>query len=109
MGTAGMLIGGGLLGVGAAALSSKKNKYGMTGDAHSTMMASYPTTPEAPTPDAAGTGADPSATDNARMEAEREKERQAALLRQQQAREVFTSGLGADGEAGTSRKSLLGG
>lgn len=108
MGTAGILIGGGLLGVGAAALASKKNKYSMSSDTHSSMTASQPEVPETPLSATPESG-DTSTTDNAQMEAEREKERQAALLRQQRAQEVFTSGLGADGSASTAKKSLLGG
>ena len=48
-------------------------------------------------------------TNNAMMEAERDKEKQAALLRQQRNDVINTSGLGAAGVASTQKKSLLGG
>lgn len=48
-------------------------------------------------------------TNNPLMEAEREKEKQAALLRERRNAEILTSGLGASGIASTQKKSLLGG
>ena len=108
MGVAGAVIGGALLGMGAASMSQKKANYSYASDVHSTMTPSKPTTPEPPSsietnPDETSAGS------NALMEAEREKERQQAALRKQNAREVFTSGLGAAGMADTAKKSLLGG
>lgn len=106
MGATGAILGGTLLGLGMAGMS-KSSSYSTASEVHSTMVPSMPETPEAPvsvteTPEADG-------QQNALMEAAREKERQAALLRQQQAQEVFTSGLGASGLADTSKKTLLGG
>jgi hypothetical protein len=43
------------------------------------------------------------------MEEAREREKREAALRRRQAQEIFTSGLGAAGLAGTSKKTLLGG
>ena len=100
---AGLLLGGGLLSIGASSMASKKQSYAASFG--STAVAAAPEAPTAPNP----TATDGSATENALMEAEREKERQAALLRRQQAPEVFTSGLGAGGLAQTARKTLLGG
>ena len=106
MGTAGLVLGATALGVGAAALGKKKN-MSYASEVHSTMTPNKPETPEAPsTPTETTTGA---STDNSLMEAERERERQRAALRQQQAQEIFTSGLGASGLAETSKKTLLGG
>lgn len=105
MGVMGSTLGGALLGIGMAGMS-KKPSYSMASDVHSSMTPSKPETPEAPTPVETGPG---DSTQNAGMEAEREKEKQQAAWRQQQAQEVFTSGLGATGLAETSKKSLLGG
>ncbi len=107
MGVAAAVIGGGLLGLGAAAKMSKKASYVPPSQAASTMAPGRPVAPAVP--EASPEAADPSATQNERMEAERERERQAALFRQRQAQEVFTSGLGASGTATTGRKALLGG
>ena len=106
MGATGAVLGGTLLGLGVAGMS-KKQSYSMASEVHSTMVPSLPETPEAPASVAEKPEAD--GQENALMEEAREKERQAALLRQQQAQEVFTSGLGASGMAETSRKTLLGG
>ncbi len=107
----GAVVGGALLGLG---LASGMNKGGGTlqlaTDVHSGMAPSKPVTPEAPVSAMPVTAGDGTAlTANALMEAEREKERQKAVLRMQQAQEVFTSGLGASGLAETAKKSLLGG
>ncbi len=107
MGVAAAVLGSGLLGLGAAALMSKKTATVKASQVHTDMAASRPEAPAAPEP--APASADPSVTQNERMEAERERERQAALFRKEQAREVFTSGLGAAGTASTGKKSLLGG
>lgn len=108
MGTAGYLIGGAVLGIGAASMN-KMPSYGMPTEVASNMAPSMPEAPMAPNPAAAATGSDSGATENALMEAERARARQQALLRRQQSREVFTSGLGAAGLAETAKKSLLGG
>lgn len=101
------VLGGALLGLGAAMMGSKKPPSSPLPDVHASMTAQKPVVPEAP---AAPAGAkDPSVTDNALMEAERERERQEAARRRLQAQEIFTSGLGASGLAGTSKKTLLGG
>ena len=107
MGAMGAVIGGSLLGLGAASLMSKKSGHSTAAETHSNMAAVRPSVPEPPVP--AETGDDASTTQNALMEEAREKEKQAALLRQQQAREIFTSGLGAGGLAQTAKKTLLGG
>lgn len=106
MGSAGAIIGGTLLGVGAAAMT-KKPSFSMPTTVHSNMAPAAPETPT--TPPTSTTASDTGVTENALMEAERERERQQALLRQQQAQEIFTSGLGADGTATTAKKNLLGG
>ena len=107
MGAAAAVIGGGLLGLGASAMMSKQPSYSMPSTVASAMTPGRPAVPETPTlADASSTG---TATNNALMEAERERERQAALARRQQAQEVFTSGLGASGVAQTAKKTLLGG
>ncbi|MCC8189446.1 MAG: hypothetical protein LIP77_02250 [Planctomycetes bacterium] len=105
MGTAGVLLGGTLLGVGTAAMSKKS--FSLPSEVISTMAPSLPETPAAPAAVESASGA--STTENALMEAERERERQLALWRRQQSQEVFTSGLGASGTADTAKKSLLGG
>ena len=105
MGGLGTIVGGAILGLGAASMS-KTPSYGMSSQVHSSMTPSMPAAPEAPST-AADTPEDPS--NNAQMEEEREKERQQAALRQPQAQEVFTSGLGAAGLADTAKKTLLGG
>ncbi len=107
--TALMWAGGGLLGMSMAKSAAKKQMSSLTSQSGGGVTeVTRPETPEAPISsdtDSSATGS----TDNALMEEEREKERQAALLRQQQAREVFTSGLGASGLASTGKKTLLGG
>lgn len=105
MGAVGAVLGGSLLGLGLSGLG-KSPSYSLASDVHSTMVPSKPEAPEAP---AQATPGAETAKDNALMEAERNKERQQAALRKQQAQEVFTSGLGASGMAATSMKSLLGG
>lgn len=104
MGMLGGVLGGSLLGIGASSMSKPKlPDYSYPTDVQTSMEASKPDVPESPaSPENEGQG-------NALMEAEREKERQQAALRQQQAREVYTSGLGAAGMADTAKKSLLGG
>lgn len=99
---------GGALGVGAASLMSKKPSYSYAFDAHSNMAVEKPATPESPEPVETKDGG-AGTTGNAGMEAEREKERQQALLRRNQAQDIFTSGLGAGGLAQTAKKTLLGG
>lgn len=106
MGMAAAILGGGLLGLGAAALTARKTEYAMPTEVHSSMAAGLPQAPTTPEPQPTG---NTSVTDNERMEAERERELQQALFRRQQAQEVFTSGLGAPGEAATLKKTLLGG
>ena len=106
MGAMGTILGGAVLGLGAAAMS-KKPAFSMPGEVHSSMAPTIPETPAAPA--AQPSSPEASATENVLMEAERERERQKALWRQQQAQEVFTSGLGAAGMADTAKKSLLGG
>lgn len=106
MGVAAAILGGGLLGLGAAALTAKKAEYAMPSEVHSNMIAGLPQAPATPDPLPAE---NPSVSENERMEAERERELQRALFRKQQAQEVFTSGLGAPGEAATLKKTLLGG
>ncbi len=104
MGVAGAILGGTLLGFGASTMKKSSQSYSYASDVHSSMAAARPETPEAP----AAAGADDGRS-NALMEAEREKERQQAAMRQRQAREVFTGGLGAAGMAETAKKTLLGG
>lgn len=99
-GIAGMLLGGALMGAGAAGMSKPKINLDT-----STLQSALPTVPEAPKPPEP----DANGSKNSGMEAEREKERQAALLRQRNAPEIFTSGLGAAGLAATAKKVLLGG
>ena len=106
MGAVGAIIGGTVLGLGAAAMS-KKPSFSMPTTVQSAMAPSMPETPQTPTQSAVQS--ETGTTENALMEAERERARQQALLRQQQAQEVFTSGLGASGMAETSKKTLLGG
>ena len=105
MGVTAAIIGGGLLGLGASSLMSKKPSYSMP----STIQAAYaPSRPHAPELPESGDAAGGTAG-NELMEAERQKEKEAAILRQKQAQEIFTSGLGAAGSASTSKKTLLGG
>ncbi len=108
----GMVVGGALLGLGlASSMGKNTGTLQLATEVHSSMAPSKPTTPEAPVSAMPVPAGDTSAamTANALMEAERERERQKALLRSQQAPEVFTSGLGASGLAATAKKSLLGG
>lgn len=101
MGSAAFLLTSGLAGMGMASAQKKQASAASSAAALQSVMAAEK--PEAPgTPEASGDG-------NALMEAARERERQAALLRQRQAPELFTSGLGAAGQATTAKKSLLGG
>ena len=103
MGVLGGVLGGSLLGIGMSSMNKTKlPSYSYPTDALSSAEAAKPVAPETPS-------SVESENSNALMEAEREKERQQAALRQQQAREVHTSGLGAAGMADTSKKSLLGG
>lgn len=106
MGTAGAIIGGTLLGLGAAGMS-KQPSYGGAMQVHSTMTPSLPQTPEPPA--ASVNASDTMDRQNSLMEAERERERQQAALRKQRAQEIYTTGLGAAGTAETAKKTLLGG
>ncbi len=101
------VLGGALLGLGAAMMQRKQPEIPSAAGVHDAMAAARPDVPEAPA--APADAADPSATDNPLMEAERERERREAALRRLRAQEVFTSGLGAAGLAGTAKKTLLGG
>lgn len=96
------------LGIGAAALMNKGNKGIDSSSYQSVSYQPSQTAISATTPiDVAKT--ETGTTNNAQMEAEREKERQAALLRQQKNNTILTSGLGATGMAATQKKTLLGG
>ncbi len=106
MGAMGVLTAQSLLGIGATVAMSKKAAAGASGG-NRAAVAARPAVPAAPT--AVVGDVDGSRTQNPQMENERDKERQAALLRAQQAPEIFTSGLGAAGLAETGKKSLLGG
>lgn len=108
MGAIGSVLGSALMGVGMSAMGSGKASVSLGTDVNSAMKQSLPSVPEAPTATEVNPS-DPSAQSNEQMEAEREKERQKAAWRREQARDVHTSGLGAGGLAETSRKSLLGG
>lgn len=109
MGVAGAVIGGALAGLAGAALLGRKNNNGA--DVGSMQQIDYQPTQAAA---AAEVPIDVKATEsgttnNPLMEAEREKEKQAALLRERRNAEVLTSGLGASGVAATQKKDLLGG
>ncbi len=101
------VLGGVMLGLGASMVGQKQqqNNTDAAVNAHAEMAAAKPAVPETPIPPEGN----PSATDNAAMEDARERERLAAARRRLQAQEIFTSGLGADGLAGTTKKTLLGG
>ncbi|MCC8180610.1 MAG: hypothetical protein LIP23_06855 [Planctomycetes bacterium] len=100
---AGSIIGGALLGLGASSLMKKQGAAKLGSQTATPAAAPAPETPQiAPEPGTTDSG-------NELMEAERERERQAALIRKAQAQETFTSGLGAAGQAATVKKSLLGG
>lgn len=107
---AGQILLGSALGLGAAALLGK-NQQNQSNSASSYNPIEYQpseTAVSAQTPiDVAQT--ETGATNNAQMEAERQKELQAAALRQQQNSGILTSGLGAAGVATTRKKGLLGG
>ena len=103
--TTAALVGSALLGVGASALMSRQQSKQMASMNYQKMSPSMPDAPVMPV----AQPEDGSVTANASMEAERERERNAALLRQLQAPEIVTSGLGAQGQATLSKKSLLGG
>lgn len=103
MGMAGAILGGAILGMGASSMKQTRS-YSYASDVHSSMAGTRPAVPEAPETAAADGG-----QSNALMEAEREKERRQAAMRQRQAQEVFTGGLGAAGMADTAKKTLLGG
>ncbi len=107
----GAVVGGALLGLGLmGSMGKNQGTIQLATDVHSSMVPSKPATPEAPVSAMAVTNRDDGTTAaNALMEAEREKERQRAVLRAQTAPEVFTSGLGATGLAATAKKNLLGG
>ncbi len=103
MGAMGMVGVSSILNLGMGGMvknSSSSSSYGNSG-----MVTPRPSTPVVPETVAADDGR----TANPQMETERDKERQAALLRSRQGQEIFTSGLGAAGLAGTSKKTLLGG
>lgn len=106
MGVVGSVLGGSLLGVGMSASGSGKSSFNYGTDVQTSMQSGKPAAPETPTESNLN---DSSAQANMLMEEERDKERQKAAWRREQAREVFTSGLGATGLAETNRKSLLGG
>ena len=99
------IVGGALLGVGATALMSKQQSKQMASMNYQKLAPAMPSSPVMPTM----TADDAGTTNNASMEAEREREKNAALMRQLQAPEIATSGLGAHGQATLNRKSLLGG
>ncbi len=102
------VIGGVMMGLGAAMMGrGNASAASSAASAHASMAAAKPEVPAAP--DAPENPGASGVTDNAAMEAARERELQAAALRRAQAREIFTSGLGAGGMAGTSKKTLLGG
>ncbi len=102
------VLGSVMLGLGASMMGRKQQSAAAeAAGAHAAMAAAKPAVPEAPAAPE-GTG-DPSVTDNAAMEAARERERLDAARRRLAAQEIFTSGLGAGGLAGTSKKTLLGG
>lgn len=101
MGAIGSVLGGTLFGVGMSAMNSSKPSYTYGTDAHANMATEVPEVPTATDSDYKET--------NTLMEAGREKEKQKAAWRREQAKEVFTSGLGASGLAETNHKSLLGG
>ncbi len=100
------ILGGVMLGLGASMMGQKQQSAAAAA-AHAAMAAAKPAVPETPAAPE-GTG-DPSVTDNAAMEAARERERLDAARRRLAAQEIFTSGLGAGGLAGTVKKALLGG
>lgn len=101
------VLGGLMLGLGAAMTAQKKPAASAAADAHASMAAQKPAVPEAPA--APEKPSEDGTTDNALMEQAREREQQAAARRRLQAQEIFTSGLGAAGLAGTTKKTLLGG
>jgi len=95
---------GSLLGLGSSGMSSKnRDAVPAGGTAMAVPRPAAPVVPES------ALTTDGGRTANPQMEAERERERQTAALRKQQAPEIFTSGLGASGLADTAKKSLLGG
>ena len=105
MGVTAAVIGGALLGVGASALMSKQQAKQMPSMDYRKLQPNLPSAPVMPVMKPEDSGV----TDNASMEAEREREKNAALMRQLQAPEIATSGLGAHGQATLNKKSLLGG
>lgn len=99
---------GSLLGLGASLLMNKKPKDSGMGNYQAMMGNTMNAMPAAPAaPQALPT--EPGKTNNAEMEAAREKEKQAALLRQQQNASNPNGGLGLTGQAYTQKKTLLGG
>lgn len=68
---------------------------------------STPDIPEVPNPEPVDQAGEENATQKAMNEAA-EKEKLEALKRQQGGQEIFTSALGAPGQASTYRKQLLG-
>lgn len=108
MGVAGAVIGGAMLGLGASALLGNKNQQQTANSYTPIQYTPSQVAQSAQTPiDVAQT--ENGTTNNDLMEAEREKEKQAAALRQQQNSNILTSGLGASGVANTSKQGLLGG
>ena len=109
MGTMATVVGAAIAGMAGAALLGKKNGGGA--EAASMEQIQYQPTQaavQAEIPiDVKAT--EKGTTNNLLMEAEREKEKQAALLRERRNAEILTSGLGASGMATTQKKSLLGG
>lgn len=94
--------------VGLAGSSLLSNKGGGTDYSNYTAPVYQTSAPETTTPiDVAQT--EGGTTNNPEMEAAAEKEKQAALLRQQRNQSILTSGLGATGIAATQKKELLGG
>ena len=109
MGMIGTIAAGALAGMGISALLSRKNKSGA--DAGSMEQIQYQPSQAASMAEVPidVKATESGTTNNPLMEAEREKEKQAALLRERRNAEVLTSGLGASGVATTQKKDLLGG
>lgn len=97
---------GALVGLAGASMMSKGSSSS-SGASYSPVAyaSSAPTSPEPIDVSQTESGT----TNNPEMEAAAEKEKQAALLRQQRNQSILTSGLGATGLAATQKKELLGG
>ena len=105
----GAVAAGALAGLAGAALLGRKQDSGQTMDDYQQIQYQPSATAVAAQTPIDVKKTESGVTNNPLMEAEREKEKQAALLRERRNAEVLTSGLGASGVATSQKKDLLGG